>query len=342
MGKGELNFPFEYEELKPEERHEIQKLFKCPYVDYISVGPKKYKIQRRYLEEAANIYNMPLRKDDIFVLTYQRSGTTWTQELVWLLANDLNYETARAIPLLHRYPFLDIFFFFSKDWKDYCRKNISDDETALKILEQIATPVTNLLLSTPSPRMIKSHLPLSLLPPTLLDNGKVVYVARDPRDVAVSSYHHSRLFKVLDFSGTFKEFWNLFIRDLFTLTPYFEHVKEAWEKRNHPNMLFLFYENLSKDMPSVVRRVADFLGKDPSPEEMSRLRDHLSFENFRKNESVNMEDLKDCGLLAKDEKFIRKGKSGGWRDYFDEEMTQQAEKWIADNLRDTDLRFPTM
>lgn len=31
-----------------------------------------------------------------------------------------------------------------------------------------------------------------------------------------------------------------------TLTPYFEHVKEAWELRNHPNMLFLFYEDLSK------------------------------------------------------------------------------------------------
>lgn len=34
------------------------------------------------------------------------------------------------------------------------------------------------------------------------------------------------------------------------------------------------------------------------------------------------------------------GKAGGWRDYFDEEMTQQAEQWITENLRDTDLRFP--
>lgn len=36
------------------------------------------------------------------------------------------------------------------------------------------------------------------------------------------------------------------------------------------------------------------------------------------------------------------GKAGGWSDHFDEEMTQQAEKWIEDNLRDTDLRFPHM
>lgn len=36
------------------------------------------------------------------------------------------------------------------------------------------------------------------------------------------------------------------------------------------------------------------------------------------------------------------GKAGGWRDHFDEEMTAQAENWIAENLRDTDLRFPHM
>lgn len=29
-------------------------------------------------------------------------------------------------------------------------------------------------------------------------------------------------------------------------TPYFAHVKQAWERRNHPNMLFLFYEDYAK------------------------------------------------------------------------------------------------
>ncbi|CAB3260901.1 unnamed protein product, partial [Arctia plantaginis] len=37
--------------------------------------------------------------------------TTWTQELVWLLSNDLDYKTAAAIPLTERYPFLDLFMF---------------------------------------------------------------------------------------------------------------------------------------------------------------------------------------------------------------------------------------
>lgn len=34
------------------------------------------------------------------------------------------------------------------------------------------------------------------------------------------------------------------------------------------------------------------------------------------------------------------GKAGGWRDYFDEEMALEADKWMEKNLSDTDLRFP--
>lgn len=26
--------------------------------------------------------------------------------------------------------------------------------------------------------------------------------------------------------------------------PYWEHLKEAWANRNHPNVLFMFYENM--------------------------------------------------------------------------------------------------
>lgn len=39
------------------------------------------------------------------------------------------------------------------------------------------------------------------------------------------------------------------------------------------------------------------------------------------------------------EMFIRKGIVGGWKDYFTEEMLKEADDWIDENLKDTDLWY---
>lgn len=43
---------------------------------------------------------------------------------------------------------------------------------------------------------------------------------------------------------------------------------------------------------------------------------------------------KDTGL------FIRRGKPGGWRDLFDDEMEKEFNKMMEKKLKGTDLRFP--
>jgi hypothetical protein len=46
----------------------------------------------------------------------------------------------------------------------------------------------------PSPRFIKTHLPAQLLPDQLWTvKPKIVYIRRNPKDTAVSYYHHHRL-----------------------------------------------------------------------------------------------------------------------------------------------------
>jgi hypothetical protein len=50
----------------------------------------------------------------------------------------------------------------------------------------------------PSPRVIPTHLPSRLYPKTVLERQcKRVYVVRNPKDVAVSFYHHRRSHKML-------------------------------------------------------------------------------------------------------------------------------------------------
>lgn len=90
---------------------------------------------------------------------------------------------------------------------------VSKDEKLIESMEKNVFKLDN-VNNLPSPRFLKSHLPLSMLSPRLLDTCKVVYVARDPRDVAVSFYHHSDLMKMLKEGSDFKTYWNLFIKDL--------------------------------------------------------------------------------------------------------------------------------
>ena len=66
----------------------------------------------------------------------------------------------------------------------------------------------------------------------------------------------------------------------------------------------------------------------------------MRFENFEKNESVNMEDIKKDGIAMRsdsEEKFIRKGKTGGWKNYFGVELNSEIDAWIAKNTQGTGL-----
>lgn len=89
-----------------------------------------------------------------------------------------------------------------------------DSERKIKLLEWVTQPATEQLALMNKQRFIKSHLPLSLLPPNLLDTAKVIYVARDPRDVAVSFYHLNRAMRTQGYVDDFKKYWKYFISDL--------------------------------------------------------------------------------------------------------------------------------
>ena len=67
--------------------------------------------------------------------------------------------------------------------------------------------------SAPSPRIIKTHLPMSMLPPNLLEVSKVVVVARNVMDVCVSFFHMDKMTQGLGLTedGCFNDYVDFFI-----------------------------------------------------------------------------------------------------------------------------------
>lgn len=65
-----------------------------------------------YCTVAERIKNFNIRKDDVFVLTFPKSGTTWMSELLWLLMNDLDFDTAKSEYIMLRIPFIEYLLIF--------------------------------------------------------------------------------------------------------------------------------------------------------------------------------------------------------------------------------------
>lgn len=91
---------------------------------FVQVGPEKWLHSKAYKTEANKIYNFDVRPTDVFLTGIPRSGktflqcqqtnsltlsagTTLTAELVWLIANNLNFEAASETTLDQRFPCLE-------------------------------------------------------------------------------------------------------------------------------------------------------------------------------------------------------------------------------------------
>lgn len=89
------------------------------------------------------------------------------------------------------------------------------DPEKIAILNEIYIPGYEYMPKMASPRVIKTHFPFSLMPRSVMEvPAKVIYVARNPKDVAVSYYYQCRRARSIDYVNDFSLFWDYFERDL--------------------------------------------------------------------------------------------------------------------------------
>lgn len=104
--KVNCDFPYEIKNVSSLLQNKL-KIFRSHTEGFVEVGDEKWIMPKKYEKFSSEIYNFEARPSDVFICTHPRSGTTITQELIWLLCNDLNYEEASTTELSRRFPFME-------------------------------------------------------------------------------------------------------------------------------------------------------------------------------------------------------------------------------------------
>ncbi len=251
---------------------------------------------------------------DIVVASHPKSGTTWMQNIVSLLMNDGNPEKVKGQLLYLRVPWLE-------------GKEDPECDCGYKLLE-----------TRSSPRLMKTHVYGSLVPPAMLDKTKIVYIVRNPKDVAVSYFHMHRAYQFLPYIP-----WDEFITELFLpgkllYGPWHKHAIYWWEmSKSHSNILFLHYEALVKDLKTNLEKIAAFLGKKLAADAIQKVVEKSSFTSMKVNQDVNYSQVSVMGHEISP--FIRKGKVGDWTNHFTTAQNQLFEQKFKAWMTESDLRI---
>ncbi|KAJ8982719.1 hypothetical protein NQ317_019510 [Molorchus minor] len=294
------------------------------------VNIKGFSMPKRFEDMQEDIYNWNVLSDkDVWISSFPKTGTTWTQEMVWMILNNLDAVKGQE-NLGFRVPFLELSAIF--DHRESIKNNPDFDPP-----EFLADSI-KYCKSLKSPVCLKTHLPWCLMPKHIQEGTrkpKIIYVTRNPKDTCVSYFNHAKLLE--GYSGTFDDFCRLFLAGKLTYTPFWEHIFPYWERRHQSNILFVKYEEMIKDLPTVIRRVAQFLEKDLTDQQVAFLTDHLSFASMKKNRSVNYDTLvefnKKHNLTNFDGAFMNSGTVGSHKTKMSPEWIEKFDAWTEEHLK---------
>ena len=218
--------------------------------------------------------SMAVYPDDTFIVSYPRSGNTWTR---FLIANVLHPDEPVT--------FANI-------------EHVIPDAAALsnRAMKRVARP-----------RIVKTH---EYFDPRY---KKLIYLVRDPRDVAVSLFQFRRKSGLVDDRWPIEKYVaERFIKGDLDVS-WAEHVG-SWlgARRNDPGFLLVRYEDLQRDVTAQTLRIARFLGVNASPEGVAIAVERSGADRMRKLEKTEHELWITTKGRRADIPFVGAAKSGRW------------------------------
>lgn len=229
--------------------------------------------------------------DDIFLVGYFRSGSTWSRFLFGNLIHENEAVTftnmERLVPMIY---------------------NLPD-----RVLRRL-------------PRVLKSHECFDPRYP------RVIYIVRDPRDVAVSFYFYNIKVGVIPDGYSIEEFVRRFVTA--NVVSYADRVG-CWQdhvlswlrlRQGKPGFALVRYEDLLDDPAKELAELAPLLGIEPTPARIERAVRLSSAGHMKSLEKEQAQDWVATKGTRQDIPFVREAKAGGWRKM----LTPTAVKMIED------------
>lgn len=258
----------------------------------------------KFLDE---VLNFDVKCDDVFVCSLPKCGSSWMHAIVWLLMHDLNYTAIENIDrdkLMGNFDQISNVNVAMQRAQELCA---NDNSKSLTKDAALSVAWNEMFDRLKSPRVIKSHYPAHFLPKaTWTTEAKVIYVVRNPKDMAVSLYHFIPNF--YHFNVTMDDIVNGIINDLSIISPHLEHIQNFWKLKYLPNVFIVHYEDLVNNPFESFKRISEFLRRNYTDEQLSELVNFSSFENMKQIKTINREDdvtrmESRCGKKRRDADF---------------------------------------
>ncbi|KAM9436423.1 sulfotransferase 2B1-like isoform 2-T2 [Clarias gariepinus] len=252
-----------------------------------------------------------VQDDDTFIITYPKSGTTWMQEILSLILSEGDLTPVLTLQSFERIPWLE------------AKEN---DQLVAKLS---------------SPRAFISHMPYQLMPSTFFSSkAKVIYLARNPKDVVVSMFCFHQTVSFLPDPGTFEEFTDGFLEGNVMFGKWTDHMK-SWRNADlGDRILYITYEEMLQDLRGVIKRMLCFLNRNLSEEALKQVIEQSQFKAMKQNKMSNSSPLSQKIMDNMRPPFLRKGTAGDWKNHFSPESETKFNGVISEELNGTNILFP--